>query len=314
MRAWQFTGIGEPLARVELPDPAPGPGDLVLDVEAAGICHSDVGFVDGTITALLGHLPIVLGHEIAGVVATVGPGVEGHAVGDRVGVPAVTYGPGTAMDGGFAEKVRVPAALVVPIPDGVSFEQAAPATDAGRTAYRAVYTAGHVEKGQNVGIIGYGGLGSLGAQIALAAGADIYVAEVDEAGQQAARELGAVGVSADVRDFEDRGLDVIIDFAGFGTTTASAIDAAKPGGRIVQIGLATEMATISTHKMVLKDLTYIGASNGEQHECTGALRLLAEGKIRATTIPIGFDDIPESLAKLQKGGVRGRFVALIGDR
>ncbi|MBW0102056.1 alcohol dehydrogenase catalytic domain-containing protein [Pseudonocardia sp. KRD291] len=310
MKAWQFTKVGDPLEKVGIPDPVPGSGDLVVDVRAAGLCHSDVGFIDGTLTPLLGHLPIVLGHEIAGVVSAVGAAVTSHALGDRVGIPAVTYGPGTAMNGGFAEKVRVPAELVVRIPDAVGFDQAAPATDAGRTAYRAIHTAGLVRPGQNVGIIGFGGLGSLGAQIALAAEANVYVAETDAGAQDAARGLGVSGVGADIRDFEDRGLDVIIDFAGFGTTTASAIDAVRAGGRVVQIGLAVEMATISTQKMVLKDLTYVGASNGEQHECVGALDLLAEGKIRADVIPITFDEIPESLSRLQQGGVRGRFVAL----
>ncbi|GAA4535132.1 zinc-binding dehydrogenase [Pseudonocardia xishanensis] len=310
MKAWQFTGVDEPLERVDLPDPSAGEGDLVIDVRAAGLCHSDVGFMDGTITSLLPHLPIVLGHEVAGVVAEVGPGVEGFAVGDRVGVPAVTYGPGTAMNGAFAEKVRVPAALVVPIPDAVSFEQAAPATDAGRTAYRAVHTAGKVKPGQAVGIIGFGGLGSLGVQIAIAHGATVYVAEIDEAACAAALEIGASGAAADIRDFEDRDLDVVIDFAGYGTTTAAAIDAVRPNGRVVQIGLAVEMATISAQKMVLKDLTYVGASNGEQHECVGALDLLAAGKIRADVLPISFDEIPASLEKLKRGGVRGRFVAL----
>jgi propanol-preferring alcohol dehydrogenase len=310
MLVWQFTAVGEPLRKTTLPDPEAGPGEIVVAVKAAGLCHSDVGFMDGTITALLGQLPIVLGHEIAGEVAAVGTGVDDITVGDRVGVPAVTTGPGTAMNGGFAELVRLPATLALRIPDEVSYEQAAPATDAGRTAYRAVHTAGHVTKGHNVGIIGYGGLGSLGAQIALAAGADVYVADTSAGALDAARTLGANGVSADIKDFQERGLDVIIDFAGYGTTTASAIDAVKPFGRVVQIGLAVEMATISAQKMVLKDITYVGASNGEPHEFLGAVDLLAEGKIHADTIPITFDQIPDSLRQLQEGGVRGRFVAL----
>jgi propanol-preferring alcohol dehydrogenase len=311
MQAWQFTGVGEPLRKMTLPDPEPGPDEIVVAVRAAGLCHSDVGFMDGTITALLGHLPIVLGHEIAGEVIAVGTEVSTHAVGDRVGVPAVTYGPGTAMDGGFAEKVRLPAGLAVGIPDEVPYEQAAPATDAGRTAYRALHTAGRVATGNRVGIIGFGGLGALGAQIALAADAEVYVAETNPASQDAARTLGADGVSADIRDFEDQQLDVIVDFAGFGTTTASAIDAIRPSGRVVQIGLAVEMATISAQKMVLKDITYVGASNGEQREFLGFVDLLAAGKVHADTLPIAFDDVPDSLHKLHEGGVRGRFVALL---
>lgn len=310
MLAWQFTAVGEPLRKTTLPDPEPGPGEIVVAVKAAGLCHSDVGFMDGTITALLGHLPIVLGHEIAGEVTAIGADVDGLTIGERVGVPAVTDGPGTAMNGGFAELVRLPAALAVRIPDEVTYEQAAPATDAGRTAYRAIHTAGHVTEGHKVGIIGYGGLGSLGAQIALAAGATIYVADTSTTARDAARTLGASGVATNIRDFQEEGLDVVIDFAGYGTTTASAIDAVKPFGRVVQIGLAVEMATISAQKMVLKDITYVGASNGEPHEFLGAVALVAQGKIHADTIPITFDQIPDSLRRLQDGGVRGRFVVL----
>lgn len=310
MKAWHFTGAKEPLTEVTLPDPSAGPGEVVIDVKAAGLCHSDVSFLDGTLTPILDHLPIVLGHEIAGVVSQVGEGVPQFAVGDRVGVPAVTYGPGVKLDGGFAEKVLVPEGLVVAVPDTVPFDQAAPATDAGRTAYRAVHTAGLVQAGQKVGIIGFGGLGSLGAQMILAAGAELYVAEISEGAQEAARKLGASEVSGDIHDFESAGLDVIIDFAGVGTSSAAAIDTIRPGGRVVQIGLAVEMATISAQKLVLKDITFIGASNGEQSECVGALDLLAEGKIKAEVLPIGFDEIPSSLERLAAGGVRGRFVAL----
>jgi propanol-preferring alcohol dehydrogenase len=312
MKAWQFTGVDEPLLKVDLPDPAPDAGEIVLDVKAAGLCHSDVSFVDGTITSLLGSIPIVLGHETAGVVTAVGSGVDDFAVGDRVGIPATTEGPGTAVNGGFAEQVAVRADLAVHIPDGVPFEQAAPAMDAARTAYRAIETFGKVSSGMRVGIIGFGGLGSLGAQIAEAVGAEVYVAEVNESAWPAAKELGVAGVSVDIRDFAHVGLDVIVDFAGFGTTTASAVDAVKQGGRIVQIGLAREEATISMQQITMKEITLVGASNGEKSEAEAALQLIADKKLASRVVPITFDDIPEYLDKLAHGGVSGRAVALIG--
>ncbi|MFE3826825.1 zinc-binding dehydrogenase [Streptomyces sp. NPDC059092] len=311
MRAWQFTGVNEPLQLVELPEPTPAAGEIVLAVKAAGICHSDVSFIDGTITSLLGHIPIVLGHETAGIVTAVGEGVTGFAVGDRVGVPATTEGPGTAVNGGFAEYCAVEARLAVHVPEAVGFEQAAPAMDAARTAYRAVETFGHVEAGMNVGIIGFGGLGSLGAQIAKAVGATVYVAEVNESAWERVRELGVGGVSADIRDFEDTGLDVVIDFAGFGTTTASAVDAVKHGGRIVQIGLARETATISMQKITMKEITLVGASNGEKSEAEAVLGLIATGGLRSHTVPISFDQIPEYITKLTTGELPGRAVALL---
>jgi propanol-preferring alcohol dehydrogenase len=310
MKAWQFTGINEPLRRSELPDPTPASDEIVLDVKAAGLCHSDVSFVDGTITSLLGHVPIVLGHETAGVVTAVGDAVNDFAVGDKVGIPATTEGPGTAVDGGFAEKVAVKAQLAVHIPDGVDFEQAAPAMDAARTAYRAVETFGKVEKGMNVGIIGFGGLGSLGAQIAEAVGAHVYVAEVNKGAWARVKASGAEGVSTDIRDFADKNLDVIIDFAGFGTTTAQAVEAVKHGGRIVQIGLARSEATISTQQITMKEITLVGASNGEKSEAEAVLELIAKGSLSSLVVPITFDQIPEYVDKLAKGEVEGRAVAL----
>ncbi|AXG81461.1 zinc-binding dehydrogenase [Streptomyces paludis] len=311
MRAWQFTGVNEPLRLVELPEPTPAAHEIVLAVKAAGLCHSDVSFIDGTITPLLGRVPIVLGHETAGVVTAVGGDVTDFAVGDRVGIPATTEGPGTAVDGGFAEYVAVEARLAVHVPDDVDFEQAAPAMDAARTAYRAVETFGQVTAGMNVGIIGFGGLGSLGAQIAKAVGATVYVAEVNESAWERVRELGVAGVSADIRDFEDAGLDVIIDFAGFGTTTVSAVDAVKHGGRIVQIGLARESATLSMQKITMKEITLVGASNGEKSEAEAVLALIASGGLRSHTVPITFDEIPQYVDKLTTGDVSGRAVALL---
>jgi propanol-preferring alcohol dehydrogenase len=309
MKAWQFTGIDEPLRLVHLPDPTPAADEIILDVKAAGLCHSDVSFMDGTITGLLGSIPIVLGHETAGVVQAVGDDVHDFVVGDRVGIPATTAGPGTAVNGGFAEQVAVRGDLAVHLPDGVPFDQAAPAMDAARTAYRAVETFGLVSAGMNVGIIGFGGLGSLGTQIAEAMGAKVYIAEVNESVWPTAKELGASGVSKDIRDFEDVGLDVIIDFAGFGTTTASAVDAVKRGGRIVQIGLAREEATISMQKITMKEITLVGASNGEKSEAEAVLALIADGKLASRIVPITFDDIPDYIAKLAKGELSGRAVA-----
>lgn len=311
MKACQFTEVGAPLQRVELPDPVAGPGQIVIDVKAAGICHSDVGFMDGTITSLLQHTPIVLGHEIAGIVSAVGAGVTAFSVGQRVGIPATVESPGTACNGGFADKVVASAEQCVHVPDAVAFEQAAPAMDAARTAYRGLVTAGHVGAGTKVGIIGFGGLGSLAVQIALALDAVVYVAEVNEHAWEEARQLGARGVGADIREFEDQDLDVIVDFAGYGTTTAAAIDAVRPRGRVVQVGLAKEMATISAQKITMKEITYVGSANGEKSEAEAVLALIADGKIKSDVLRISFDDIPGSLKKLEQGGVRGRYVAII---
>lgn len=310
MRAWQFNAVGEPLEQVELEDPTPGPDEIVVDVAASGLCHSDIGFVDGTITSLLGHIPIVLGHEIVGTVSSVGNAVSEFAPGDRVGIPATTDAPGTAMNGGYAEKVLVPARLPVVLPDGLSFVDAAPATCSGRTAYRAVQTAGQVTSGMNVGIIGFGGLGYFGVQIAKAAGATVYVAELNETSWGRARSLGVDGCTRDLREFESKGLDLIIDFAGADGTLASAVDAIRQNGRVVEVGLGTEISTVSIQNITMKEVQIVGASNGTKAEATAILELIAQGSVRPLVEEITFEEIPAGLRRLELGRADGRLVAV----
>lgn len=310
MRAWQFTTVNEPLASVELADPQPGPDDIVVETGAVGLCHSDIGFMNGTITSLLGHVPIVLGHEIVGTVTAVGSDVTEFVIGDRIGIPATTDGPGTAMDGGYAQKVRVPADLPVKLPDGLSFRDAAPATCSGRTAYRAVHSAGQVESGMKVGIIGFGGLGFFGVQIALAAGATVYVSELNESRWPLATELGVKAVSKDIRDFESEELDLIIDFAGTEGTLGSAIDAIRHGGRIVEVGLGAETASVSIPNITMKEVRIVGASNGTKEEAAAILALFADGSVRPHTEEIAFDAIPEGLHRLETGQADARLIAV----
>lgn len=114
MRAWQLIGANQPLRLIECDDPQPGPGEVVIDVRAAGLCHSDVGFLDGTLTPLLPKLPIIPGHEVAGVVAAVGAGVADFQPGERVAIESGKAGaPGWASDGGFAAKCRTSAKTLV---------------------------------------------------------------------------------------------------------------------------------------------------------------------------------------------------------
>ncbi|MFC9550293.1 alcohol dehydrogenase catalytic domain-containing protein [Rhodococcus sp. NPDC056960] len=311
MKAWQFTAVDEQLRQVEIGDPAPGPDDIVIDTGAVGLCHSDIGFMNGTITHLLGQVPITLGHEIVGTVSAVGSHVTGFVVGDRVGIPATTDGPGTAMDGGYAEKVRVPSHLPVALPDGLSFRDAASATCSGRTAYRAVHTAGQIESGMKVGIIGFGGLGYFGVQIAKAAGASVFVAEVSEARWPLARQLGVEACSRDIREFEAEQLDVIIDFAGAEGTLDSAIGAIRHGGRIVEVGLGVEATSVSIPSITMKEVQIVGASNGTKAEASAILALVAAGAVLPRTEQISFGEIPDGLHRLEHGAPDGRLIAVL---
>lgn len=224
MQGWQFTNTGEPLVLGDVPEPTPGPGEVVLDIKAAGLCHSDVGaMTDPGWLALIPNRPIVIGHEIAGVVAGIGEGVTEVSVGDRVGVcpTASETAPGYGRDGGFTHRHRVLAGDLVPMPEGLSFELAALGTDAGMTSDHAVMVQGGVKQGDKVGIIGLGGLGQVGARVAVVHGAEVHVAEINEDVWPQVKEIGAVSVVRDVAEWAGQGFDVVVDYAGFGSTTAA---------------------------------------------------------------------------------------------
>jgi D-arabinose 1-dehydrogenase-like Zn-dependent alcohol dehydrogenase len=281
---------------------------VLVDVKGAGICHSDVGFLDGTISSLLGSKPITLGHECAGVVIDLGSEVRGFVVGDRVAVRASVEGPGCGRDGGFQPRIAAQAELLVKIPDAVDWEQAAVSTDAGITSYHAVITRGQAKAGEKVGIIGMGGLGSLAVQIARNIGATVYVAETNQGLHAYARELGVAEVSDDLMDFRDIGLNLICDFAGFGSTTAAAIDCVDEFGRVVQVGLGQNTGTLNLMNLTVKQVSLLGSLGGSTEDNARVLGLMAQGALSSRTTRISFEAIGDALASLKRGEIVGRLV------
>lgn len=316
MKAWQFITTNEPLVLADIAEPVPGPGEVVLDIRAAGLCHSDVGaMTDPGWLALIPNRPIVIGHEIAGVVSAVGEGVTDVTVGDRVGVcPTASEGaPGYARDGGFTHKHRVAAADLVPMPPELSFELAALGTDAGMTSYHAVMVQGRVKAGDKVGIVGLGGLGQVGARIAVVTGAEVHVAEINREVWPLAEKIGATSVVADVAEWAGRDFDVIVDFAGYGDTTARSIDAVRRDGRIVVVGMGTLESTINTRDLILKQAVVIGSNGGTKEDVAAVYEMLASGDLEPVVNLIGFDEIPDGLEQLREHSVTGRVVATIGN-
>lgn len=317
MKAWQFTGTNEPLVAADLPVPTAGPGEVVLKMRAAGICHSDVGVLDDPgWMGMLAKTPITIGHENAGEVIELGQGVSDVQVGDRVGVcPTVPESdkgaPGYGFDGGFAEYMVVDAVTLVPIPDALSYAQGAAATDAGMTAHAAVVTNGGVKAGDVVGIIGFGGLGQIGARVAHLSGATVYVAEINEAVWDLARENGAYAVATSIKDFEDVVFDVIIDFAGFGETTADAVDVIRRDGTVVLVGMGKLESLINTRSLILNQCNLKGSNGGTKADIAGVYEFMATGQLDPKLTEISFDDIPEGIDRLRDGKVEGRLVAVM---
>lgn len=168
MRAFQITDAETGLEAKQVGIPQPGPGQVLIKVEACGLCHSDTHIVQGKGDAYTAKRPITLGHEVAGVITVVGENVQNLKVGDRIAI-ALTCHPladidwsmfvGLSYDGGYAEYTIGYARHCVPIPDQVSFAQAAVATDSIATAYHAVMTEAQANSSSTIAIVGLGGLG-----------------------------------------------------------------------------------------------------------------------------------------------------------
>ena len=317
MKAWQFTTTHEPLVLNEIPEPTPGPGEVVLDVKAAGLCHSDVGVLDDEgWLGMIPNRPITMGHEIAGVIRAVGPDVTDWAVGDRVGVcPTGDSGvsPGYGRDGGFSFQHRVSTGDLVRMPDGLSFELAALGTDAGMTAYHALMTVGGAKAGDKVGIIGLGGLGQVGARVAVVTGCEVHVAEVNDAVWPLAHEVGATGVVHDAAEWAGQDFDLVVDYAGFGTTTANAVKAIRRDGTVVLVGMGKLQLTLDTMDMILKQARVLGSNGGTKADVAACYDLLASGAVRPRTTVITFEEIPEGIDRLRRHEVTGRVVAHVAD-
>jgi propanol-preferring alcohol dehydrogenase len=267
--------------------------------------------MDGTLTPFLPKQPpLILGHEIAGVIVDVGPGVDNFAVGERVVASGTTdYCPGWSADGGYATHVLLPTFSLVRLPDGVSFVQGAAATDAGQTSHSALVDAGELRAGQRVGIVGLGGLGMTAARLAVLYGATVYAAEPRREAWPTALAQGVTEMVEDVTALAPFELDLIVDFAGFGTTTAGAIAAVRPRGRVVQVGLGRTEATINTMALIGKRVMLVGSGGGQPEDTAAVLGFMAKGALAIAASAIRFDEIPAGLERLEAGGVVGRIVA-----
>lgn len=315
MRAWQFVGTHKAFERVDIEEPKAGPGKVVVDVKAAGLCHSDVGILeDEKWLATMKDLPVVPGHETAGVISEVGEDVTDWKVGDRVAVWPMAELMGYMVDGAWEDRAAVSADALIAIPDEVSFSQAAAATDAGMTSVGALSTAG-VEQGMKVGVIGFGGLGQIGARVAKLRGAEVYVAEVNESIWDRVREAGATRVAKSITEFADVELDVIIDYAGFGVTTADALKTVKSsgGGRVVQVGMGKLESTIDTYSLILGRKQLHGSMGGSKDDIVETMRYMASGDLKPAITEIDFEEIPAGIQQLIDGTAVGRLVAKVAD-
>lgn len=319
---WLFSGTDVPLELTEVDEPVPGEDEVVIDVAAAGLCHTDVGIIEGTGAGWITKLPIVLGHEVAGTIRELGPDVDGFAIGDRVAIGLLAHGatrkrthsaPGVSRNGGYQQRTIAEVAELVPLPDNVTVAEGAAATDSATTAYHAVMCAGGVGGGMVIGVVGMGGLGLNAVQIALAAGAEVHGVDINEGARERADQFGATSTHEAVEELAKFHPEIIFDFAGFGATTTAALKAVRPGGTVVLVGLGKIEATVDTQDMAMFNRRLQGSSGGSKEDLERVLQMISEGTLASTIEEIPFDQLPQGIRRLTDGDVVGRLVLHVAD-
>jgi len=237
-----------PLLLEDCPDPQPGRGDVRLLVKACGACHTDLHIVEGDLP--LEKSPLILGHQIVGVIDMVGDGVSKRRLGDRVGVPWINSSCGTCdlcvsgrtnlcteaqftgydADGGYAERAVVPEHAAHLLPDLFSDVDATPLLCAGIIGYRSLKLAG-LQPGQRLGLYGFGASAHLAIQVAQHWGCDVFVSTRSQNHRELARRLGAVWVGGAEEQPPEK-LDAAVTFAPVGWIIREALAALAPGGTV----------------------------------------------------------------------------------
>ncbi|KAH7255152.1 chaperonin 10-like protein [Fusarium redolens] len=320
MKAFSYENSTDGLQLKDLPVPEPSDESVLIEVMATGICHSDCHIVSGHGDDYIAKRPIVLGHEVAGVIRKIGKNISGFQVGDAVTLALLMHPVservngayvGLSFDGGYGQYVVAPQKVLVKIPDGISFAQAAVATDALATSYHAVVGEGSARPGLVMGIVGLGGLGMHGLQFACLKGSIVYGFDINETKFAQAKGHGAKECFTLLDDATDTRItfDVIVDFVGHSTTTSTAIKAVKPGGKVVTVGLASSDVTIPSNTgsgYILKGITIVGSIGASMQDLKDVLTLLAEGAIKPELTEVAFEDISHTIKQLAEGTVTGR--------
>ncbi|MDN5864805.1 MAG: alcohol dehydrogenase catalytic domain-containing protein [Gammaproteobacteria bacterium] len=303
MKAVQIVGLGEPLQLHEVPQPEPGPGEIRIKVQAAGICHSDVHYRDGT--ADVGFVPITPGHEVAGVVDKLGAGVSSVALGDRVALHyLLTCGQcdycrrgleqfcpearmlGKDVDGGYAEYVVVPARNAVHVADSVGIAAAAIMMCSSATAFHALRRA-RIRAGDRVAVFGVGGLGMSGLQLTRACGAtEVFAVDTDAGKLKVAESYGARpinpadgAVEQQLREAtQGRGVDVALECAGLPVTQQQALASLAVHGRLALAGIAGEAFAVDSYATVInREAEIVGVSDHLYGELTTLMEFARGG-------------------------------------
>src|SRR6476469_6666565 len=306
MRAVRLRQIGKPLENADVLVPEIGPTEVLIRVMAAGICHSDAHYSAGI--SKIDHLPLTLGHEVAGRVAEVGSDVTHLSVGDRVCVHYLVHCGscefcvrgleqfcrsgqmiGKHLCGGYAEFIKVPGANVFPLPESIPFDAGAIMMCSSATALHALNKA-RFKAGESIAIFGFGGLGFSALQLARAFDCgDVYVVEINPAKLASAACMGAIAIDARSADPAEqikeatagRGVDVTLELIGSAKTMQQAVLCLRPLGRAALVALTAESMSIRPYiELINKEAEVIGVSDHLATELPTLIEFAHSGKLR----------------------------------
>ena len=333
MRAAVVPGFGQPLVIEDRPVPDPSPGQVVVRMEASGLCHTDIHAANGD-WPVTPTVPFIPGHEGVGIVTSVGDGVTSPRVGQRVAVPWLGYACGTcqycltgwetlcqsqqntgySVDGCYAEYFLAEAAFATPVPDGIDPREAAPLTCAGVTTYKAV-KVGNVRPGNLVAISGVGGHGHMAVQYARIFGGTVAAVDITDEKLHLAKDLGAdIVIDARTEDpaevlQRNGGADVAIGLAVDDRSFATAYAGLRRGGRLVLVALpASGTLSIPVFDTVLNGRSVIGSIVGTRADLTEVFALHAAGRTRVSYETRPLADVNQAISDVLHGKAKARIV------
>jgi alcohol dehydrogenase, propanol-preferring len=337
MKAAVVEHFGAPLAVREVPVPTPGPGQVLVEISATGVCHTDLHAADGD-WPVKPTLPFIPGHEGAGIVAALGSGVSHLKEGDRVGIAWLhsacghcdfclsgwetlcleQKNSGYSVNGSFAQYAVGQADYLGRIPKDLSFVDAAPILCAGVTTYKGLKEL-NARPGEWVVISGVGGLGHVAIQYAKAMGLHVAAVDLGPEKMALARKLGAeISIDATTQDPPTEIQKQIGGAQGVLVTAVStvafkqAFGMLRRSGTCVLVGLPPGDFPVSIFDMVLNRYTIRGSIVGTRLDLQEALAFAAEGKVRATIETMALESINDVFERLRSGQVNGRVVLGIG--
>jgi propanol-preferring alcohol dehydrogenase len=324
MKAMILEKPGSRLRLVERPVPKAGRGRLLIRVKACGVCRTDLHVADGELDRP--KLPLVLGHEIVGVVEEVGPGVEGFSVGRPVGVPWLGWTDGRCrwclsgrenlcpnarftgytLDGGYAEYVAADARYCFPLPKGCDGPSAAPLMCAGMIGWRSLRAAGEAER---LGLYGFGAAAHIIVQIARHQGRTVYafVRPGDSKGRSFAKSLGAHWAGDSDRPAPVP-LDAAILYAPVGALVPAALRAVAPGGNVVCAGIHMSDIPSFPYSILWKERSVKSVANLTREDGRELLKIAPKAGVRTTTRLFPLERANEALAALREGRIEGAAV------